>query len=142
MVENYREKVKHLKVNSCEIANRVGIFEDKNVIDAAKLLKDSHLRHIAVLDNGENIVGIVASTDIINRVVAEGKDYKKVIVRDVMTKNPFVVKEDEELLDVYLNMIKRNLQNVPVVLQGGKFLGFLSFDCVVKKFAEFEAGEK
>ena len=142
MVENYREKVKHLKVNSCEIANKVWIFEDKAVIDAAKVLRDSYLRHIAVLNNEEKVVGIISSTDVVNRVVAEEKDYKNFKVREAMTKNPFVVKEDEELLGVYLNMIKRNLQNVPVVSKSEKFLGFISFDCVVKKFAEFEAREK
>lgn len=140
--QNYREKVKHLKVNSCEIANKVWVFEDKSIEEAAKTIRDSHLRHIAVLDKNEKILGIIAASDIVNRVVSEGKDYKNVKVKDIMTKNVFFVKEEDELLDAYLNMIKRNLHSVPVVSKDNRFLGFITFDCIVKKFAEFEENAK
>lgn len=65
------------------------------VADAVKLMKFKTLRALIVtLRNKEDAYGIVTHTDVVNKVVAYGKDSAKMRVYEIMTKPCIVVNPD------------------------------------------------
>ena len=59
------------------------------VLEAAKIMKKRKIGNVIIVEK-EQPIGILTESDIIKKVVAEGKNVKDVIAKDVMT-TPIVV---------------------------------------------------
>jgi CBS domain-containing protein len=60
------------------------------------------------------VIGIVTIMDTL-RVIRDGKNLEKMLVRDLMTKNPSVVMQDTKIEDIIDFMDKKRIEMVPVV---------------------------
>jgi len=97
--------------------------ENTNVDEAAKLLGESDVGELIVLDDKKKIVGIVTDRDIVRRVVAKSLDPKNIKIKDIMTKNVIVVLGEADLGMVVQLMHTNNIRRLPVVNRIGKLLG-------------------
>jgi len=97
--------------------------ENTNVDEAAKLLGESDVGELIVLDDKKKIVGIVTDRDIVRRVVAKSLDPKNIKLKDIMTKNVIVVLGEADLGMVVQLMHTNNIRRLPVVNRIGKLLG-------------------
>jgi CBS domain-containing protein len=103
-----------MKVEDCKLRKILECSLEDSVINVAKKLKDSRERHIIVTDKG-NPKGIISTTDINNRVVAEGKDPKKTKAKEIMTATIKIIDIEEPIGKVYFDMVKSNIFSCPVV---------------------------
>jgi transcriptional regulator with GAF, ATPase, and Fis domain len=62
----------------------VTVCPDETVVSAAKMISENNISCIVVVDNG-NVAGILTETDFLKRVVAEGKDFDEISVKEVMS---------------------------------------------------------
>lgn len=69
--------------------------------------------------------GVMTKRDIISKVVAKGKDPKKLKVREVMTKGLITVPPDCSLRDAAALMMEKGIRRV-LVSRGGEVIGIVS----------------
>ena len=104
------------------------------ISEVAKLIRDNKVRHVYVVDNNK-LVGVVGGLDINNKVVAEGKDPKKVSAKDIMNKAVFV-KNDQELEYAYAVMRNFNTFVCPIVNGNEELIGYYKFADVCEAINE------
>jgi len=95
-----------------------------SIAEVAKMMKKHATGDVVVVDDNENIVGIVTAKDIINKVVANEKGYD-VRVEDIMSPNPIILDENTEIKEAFILMSVNKIRRIPVV-SNGRFVGILS----------------
>lgn len=70
---------------------------DDIIYKVVRILVCNKVGSVVVVDENEEIVGIIIDCDIFDKVVVKGKDFKKVFVKDVMIMK-FVIIEDDYII--------------------------------------------
>lgn len=112
-----------MNVSECDIVVAVSCEKGTSLIEVAKIMKEEKHRHV-IITNDEKPVGIISPVDIVNKVVAEGKDYKDLKAEDIMTAPIETVDVSAELSEAYFKMASRNTFSCPVT-EDGKLKGIL-----------------
>jgi CBS domain-containing protein len=95
------------------------------VAEAVKLMKFKNLRALIVtLRNSQDAYGIVTHTDVVNKVVAYGKDANNMRVYEIMTKPCIVINPDLGVEYVARLFALTNIRIAPVIK--GELLGIVS----------------
>ena len=79
----------------------------------AKILAKNKVSSAVVMEKDE-IIGIVTDRDILNKVVAKGKDPKEVKVSDIMTKTPITIEYDYDIQDAIELMMEKSVRRLLV----------------------------
>lgn len=102
------------------------------VTEAVKLMKFKNLRALIVsVRNGQDAYGIVTHTDIVNKVVAYGKDAENMRVYEVMTKPCIVINPDLGVEYVARLFALTGIRIAPVIQ--GELLGIVSESDILYK---------
>ena len=88
----------------------------------ARLMIENGVRQLPVFSE-ENILGFVTDEDVIHKAVIKKWGNKR--VEEVMTKEPFVVQQDESIGAVLSLVREQDISHVPVVNKG-KLVGIIS----------------
>lgn len=118
------------------------IQPDQPMSEAAKLMNEKQIGALIVLDENQNIEGIVTERDLLRRyAIAEG-DVKHTSVRDIMTSKEklITVNKEQGLRYVMRLMTENNIRHTPI-LDNNKLVGLISIRDVIKVLlenAEFE----
>ncbi len=97
---------------------------DITVRHAARAMAERHIGAVLVTANGR-LEGIFTERDVLNRVVAPGKDPETVTIGEVMTRNPDTVSPDATALDTLIRMQTKGYRHLPVV-DDGELVGIVS----------------
>lgn len=95
------------------------------VLDAVRLMVDKRIGAALIADDGRP-AGIFTERDLMNKVVAQGKDPARVRVGEVMTSPVIPVLADADVDDAVHLMLDRHIRHLPVVDREGKVVGMLS----------------
>jgi nucleotide-binding universal stress UspA family protein len=102
--------------------------------DAADMMKARAVGSLVVLKDGEP-VGIVTDRDLLERIIADGKDAGATAIADVMS-NPLHVASPEDPLERVVELMSASgIRRVPVV-RGGALVGIVALDDVLVEVAE------
>jgi len=123
-----------MKVNECKLEEPVYCSKEDSIIDIAKKLREHKIRHIVVVDTMKPI-GVVAAVDIVNNIIAEGKEYRHLKAKDIMIHPIFYVNRGDDVSAAYLGMVKKNTFSCPVV-EEESFVGMLTFSEALKCIAK------
>ena len=124
-----RDLVKDRKIYS--------IDADRTVLEAARLMMENNIGAVPVLRNGE-LAGIFSERDVMNRVVAVGRNPAYTAVSEVMTANPRAVHLDESVEECMFIMHEFGFRHLPIV-HGKELKGLVSLrDVVMRQAAELE----
>ena len=122
-----RDLVKDRKVYSIEAG--------RTVLEAARFMMEHNIGALPVLRNGE-LTGIFSERDIMNRVVAAGRQPAYTAVSEVMTANPRAVNLDETIEECLFIMEEFGFRHLPIV-EGKELKGLVSLrDVVMHQAAE------
>lgn len=115
------------KVNISECMNR-GVctldIED-SVFSAAKMLKNREIGSIIITEGGD-AVGIITERDIVCKIVAAGKDPKKIRLKNAMSAPLKAIDTSSTVEDAALAMKENNIKRLPVLDKSGKLVGIVS----------------
>ena len=116
-------------VDAQAILNRKGadvatVDRSATVLDAAKLMNGRRIGAL-VVTSGEHAVGIFTERDLLNRVVAAGKQVGEICVGDVMTSPMACCRRDTPLAECKMVMTDKRIRHLPVV-EDGKLFGLIS----------------
>jgi CBS domain-containing protein len=116
----------------------VHMSPDATVRQAAKEMADKHVASVVVTEGNDELDGIFTERDLIDRVVAVGRDLDGTKLADVMTPKPVSVSKDATILQAMAEMRDNNLRHLPVS-EGGKVVGVVSIrDFVGDDIAEMD----
>jgi signal-transduction protein with cAMP-binding, CBS, and nucleotidyltransferase domain len=102
----------------------IQIQHDKTVQEAAKTMVKNRVGSIIVVKDN-NPIGIITETDINKKIVAPGKDPKKVTAKEIMSA-PIVFSGPNEDVFVTVEKMKKNkVKRIPVV-ENGKIIGIVA----------------
>lgn len=108
---------------------------DSTVLEAARFMMEHRIGAVPVLRNGE-LVGIFSERDIMNRVVAVGRQPAYTAVSEVMTPNPRAVNLDETIEECLFIMEEFGFRHLPIV-EGKELKGLVSLrDVVIRQASE------
>ncbi|QEE15545.1 cyclic nucleotide-binding/CBS domain-containing protein [Promethearchaeum syntrophicum] len=121
---------KEYKVGDLIIDDEYGTIDSTaSVVEAAQKIKELKVPDLVVVDDkSKNVLGVIADYDIVQNVVAEGKDPKNTLVTDAMYIITPVSRETP-VKECFKVMQEMNVNVVPVI-EEDKLLGVASIqDC-------------
>ena len=97
---------------------------EDSILDAAKEMTEFGIGCLVVIKDSK-LEGILTDSDILGKVVAEDKMASKVKVRDVMSKELVLIKDDRDISEAADLMEKSGVKKLPVV-SGNQLVGILT----------------
>jgi len=97
---------------------------DTSAFEAAKIMKKRKIGNVIVVKN-KHPVGILTESDILKKVVAEGKNAKQVKVENIMSAPLIVIEPYVTLEEAMKTMSKCNVRRLPVV-EKNKLIGIIT----------------
>ena len=108
----------------------VTISTSKSIQDAARLMDQYSISCILVCEN-DQLVGIVTSSDLASRVIAQGISNDSAISQ-VMSQSLYSVKPNALVFDAMIEMSARMIGHVPVI-ENGKPIGILTRTDLIRR---------
>ncbi len=102
----------------------LAIQKDFTVRQASEYMTKNKIGLVPILD-GDKLVGVFSERDLMQRVVAAGKDPDKTKVEEVMTVDLVVSEENETYLECLAKMKTANIRHI-LVKSGDKLIGVVS----------------
>jgi predicted transcriptional regulator len=102
-----------------------------DITAAAELMREHHVGFLIVYKSGDELrrpIGVLTDRDIVIEVVAKKVDPASLKVDDLMTRQPLVANESEQLGDVLQAMRMAGIRRVPVVDTRGALTGVIAID--------------
>ena len=90
------------------------IDESKTVADAMEVMRRHHITSLIVKPKGTGSLGILTRRDVVNKVVADGKDPKKLKLTDAATFPLVTVKLDATIREAAKLMKRLEIRRFPV----------------------------
>ena len=109
----------------------IAIASKADAAEAAKLMREEHVGFVIVYRDGDPLqkpIGVVTDRDLVLGVMARDVDPHAVTVDDVMTRQPLVANETDELSDMLQGMRLAGIRRVPVVDDRGALVGIMAID--------------
>ena len=92
---------------------------DTSVFEAVLAMSEKNYGAVIVIDNLKKVIGVFTERDVMNKVVGKELDARKTAVKDIMTTNPRVAKETDDLIDWLRIMSNERFRRLPVVDENG-----------------------
>ena len=126
-----------MKVKDCNIRDEYSTCDvDESAAEIARKMKENKtINHVIVLEDDEPR-GVVSIRDIIEKIVADGKNPENVKSSDIMSSPVVVLEEEDDLKEAVSIMTKNNFLSIPVVSSENKMLGVVSIYDVIAKLKE------
>lgn len=116
----------------------VAVSAQDDIGVAAGLMREKHVGFLIVHQEGAPLrkpIGVLTDRDIVLQVTARDIDPHTVTVGDVMTREPLIAREEDELGDLVQAMRQSGLRRVPVVDSRGALTGIMALDDVIDLIA-------
>ncbi|MBU0590861.1 CBS domain-containing protein [Candidatus Micrarchaeota archaeon] len=109
---------------------------EKSILDVAKLMKKHAIGSVIVVEDteGKRAKGIITERDIVDKILAKGKDPYQVPIKDIMSAPLRVVKPDTTIEDAAKAMKENKIKRLPVVNDNNELIGILSENDIMKIF--------
>ena len=98
-------------------------------------MKEGKRGAVLVEEDGA-LVGIFTERDLLNRIDYGDALWSHVVVRDVMTPHPMVIRPDDSLSEALRRLTQGHRRHLPIVDQRGKVLGLISIRDILTHIAE------
>lgn len=124
-----------MKVAECCKRAVVSIDSSASIADAAKLMRERHVGFLIVFEAEDALrrpIGVLTDRDIVLQVIARDIDPHALTTADVMTRQPLIASEADDLGDVLQAMRLATIRRVPVVDARGGLTGVLAIDDAVE----------
>ncbi|MFN2506183.1 MAG: CBS domain-containing protein [Acidimicrobiales bacterium] len=102
------------------------LHHQATVLEAARALADTDVGPVLVVDDDENLCGIVTDRDIVVRVLAPGRKLESTVLSDMCSSPVATLSPTNSVDDVLEVMRAHAVRRVPVVETGGRPVGIVS----------------
>lgn len=118
-----------------DIMNRLVTTVDVSmkVIDVAKIMAREKVGCVVVVERGK-AVGIVTERDMLERILAAGRDPSKTTIGEIMSSPLIQVGEDSSILEAIRKMRRHNIRRL-AVMEGEKLVGIVTDKDILRAVA-------
>lgn len=102
-----------------------------SVYDALKVMAEKNVGALLVIDEGDQLMGIVSERDYARKVILQEKSPMTTPVSDIMTVDVYSVDQEDSLQNCMALMTDRQVRHVPVFAED-HLVGIVSMRDIVK----------
>lgn len=131
-------------VHQSMTAKVITIGKEASLLEAKELMRDSHIRHLPVIDADQKIIGIITDRDIRGAMPLENvklPDFCKKLevaaqlkVGDIMTPDPITIGPHDTIEDALLMFQQKKVGAFPVIDAEGHLRGIISVRDILRAF--------
>jgi len=96
------------------------------VLEAAKAMAEKNYGSVIVVDDDDKVTGVVTERDVMNKLVVKGLDANSTKLSQIMTREPRVARETDDLVDWLRIMSNERFRRLPVVDDEGRIKAVLT----------------
>jgi len=115
----------------------VTIRKETTVLDAISMFSANKVGSLLVVDMNDNILGIIAASDVLMAVVNDLDHISELHVDKIMTTKLIVTTEDDDIDYVEAIMTENRIRHIPVI-ESKELKGIISIGDVVKLILKAE----
>lgn len=104
----------------------VFIEPEATVAEALAVMRRRYIHSLIVFNRELNEYGILTSTDISDKIIAQNRNPSAVKVREIMTSPVLTVKQGTPLRDCAILMRDHRIHHLPVADEQGRIVGMIS----------------
>lgn len=93
---------------------------DTSVFDAVLKMSEKNYGSVIVVDDEKKVIGVVTERDVMNKLVAKKLDANKTKLSNIMTANPRLARETDDMIDWLRIMSNERFRRLPVVDENGQ----------------------
>lgn len=93
---------------------------DETVANAVAAMSGKNYGCVIVINPDETVQGVVTERDVMNKLVAKGRDPNTTKLSEIMTEDPRLAKETDDMLDWLRIMSNERFRRLPVVDEQGR----------------------
>ncbi|WP_208354084.1 CBS domain-containing protein [Pseudaestuariivita rosea] len=93
---------------------------DAAVFDAVVAMCEKNYGSVIIVDPDDKVIGVMTERDIMRKLVHGGMDAKTTAISQIMTDEPRVAREDDDLVDWLRIMSNERFRRLPVVDDDGR----------------------
>ena len=117
------------------------VLSSDSVTLACQYMHERKVGAVAVQDGNGNCCGVFSERDLLNRVVASGKDPNRTSVGDVMTRKLVTARPEESGLVAAARMKEKGTRHL-LVMDGERSLGMVTQSDLTKSFLDEASAER
>ena len=95
------------------------LAKDK-VTEAIEIMSEKNYGSVVIVDSKDKVIGIVTERDIVKKLVKNNMSPKTTKLEEIMTSNPRVANENDNVVDWLRIMSNDRFRRLPVVDENGK----------------------
>jgi CBS domain-containing protein len=99
---------------------------DATVADAVAAMSEANFGSVVVVDAERRVEGLVTERDVMKRLVNRGRDAAETRLADIMTSNPRIACESDNVLDWLRIMSNERFRRLPVVDAEGRIVAVMT----------------
>lgn len=125
---------KKLYMRVCDICDksvRPFVKAEESIQNTIINISQNRLGATVVLDNSENLLGIITDGDV-RRMIEKNKPLETFVAKDIMSMNPKMVDECELAVNAFRIMEDNKITSV-VVMQDGKYIGLVHIHDILRE---------
>lgn len=105
----------------------VVVDKDSSVSYALTLMRRRNIHSVVIQNSGnDNNYNILTITDIRDKIIAQERNPKETMIKEIMTNNVITADPDWTLKECSIQMQKHDINHLPVVNQNQDLLGIIS----------------
>jgi CBS domain-containing protein len=93
---------------------------ETTVFEAVSVMSEKNYGSVIIVDADEKVIGVVTERDVMNKLVGKGLDAKTTKLSDIMTENPRLARETDDMVDWLRIMSNERFRRLPVVDDEGR----------------------
>lgn len=122
--------------------NVITVDQEAGILDAQKLMADNKIRHLPIIDNNQQLIGVVTDRDIRSALPyrfydapqTEREKISRLKVKDIMTKDPISISPTYTIQDALLLIQNSKVGALPVVDDSNCLKGIISVRDLLRAF--------
>lgn len=117
-----------IKVGDVMTTNVISAKPDDTIGHIARLMYNNRIEAVVIIgkDKSKGKNGVITSKDIVYKVVAKGKDPKKTIAKDIMTRDIITIDPNNTIDEAAMVMRRYDIRRLPVANEKKEIIGIIT----------------
>ncbi|WP_088104371.1 DUF294 nucleotidyltransferase-like domain-containing protein [Halalkalibacter urbisdiaboli] len=107
------------------------VDEDEDVQDVALTMVKQSTSSVVVLNDADQLIGIITEKDLVARVVAKGRG-TGIVAKEIMTPHPFIISRQAYYYEAMASFLMNGIKHLPV-MDGSKVVGMVTLADLLRK---------
>ena len=138
MGEDRLKRFGEIKVSEIMVDNPLYTTPNEKISKTELLMLRKNVNGLPVVNEKKEVIGIITQRDIRLARFAISLESSKTIVKNLMTPEPYIVKENDTIKKALEIMFENNIERLPVVKErSNELIGLVLEKMILKKLLEY-----